>query len=90
MADEVSTGRVLFSGNANWSMIGRKGETQAFDGVSTATCWSFHQVCLFPVSLDLKEEKAEKRRKKNVFLLQGWRPGSPRRDGGDCWSSSGT
>ncbi len=37
-------GRVIVTGDCNWSMIGRKAPTAAFDGITTAGTMGFHQV----------------------------------------------
>ncbi len=36
-------GRVIFTGDGNWSMIGRKAPTAAFDGITTAGTFGFKQ-----------------------------------------------
>mmetsp|Transcript_1707 Transcript_1707/g.2426 ORF Transcript_1707/g.2426 Transcript_1707/m.2426 type:complete len:456 (+) Transcript_1707:157-1524(+) len=42
--EEFEGGELIFSGNANWSLQGRKEEGAKFDGVNQHTLWSFHRL----------------------------------------------
>eukprot|EP00511_Aplanochytrium_stocchinoi_P005208 CAMPEP_0204830374 /NCGR_PEP_ID=MMETSP1346-20131115/8500_1 /ASSEMBLY_ACC=CAM_ASM_000771 /TAXON_ID=215587 /ORGANISM="Aplanochytrium stocchinoi, Strain GSBS06" /LENGTH=507 /DNA_ID=CAMNT_0051960567 /DNA_START=80 /DNA_END=1603 /DNA_ORIENTATION=- len=42
--DECEGGELIFSGNANWSLQGRKEEGSKFDGVNQHELWNFHRL----------------------------------------------